>query len=163
MKENFGKDLVKILVISLLLAGVIRFFIIMPFQVQGASMEENFHDNDYLIVDKVSMQFSDLQRSESIVFKFKGDWRTYYIKRVIGLPGEVVEIKQGKIFIDGELLEQDYTPGSVKLALGADEYFVLGDNRTASSDSRSWGAVPVKDIVGRVWLRLWPLDKINVF
>lgn len=161
--KAFYKDLFKVLAVSLILAGIIRWFIFMPFKVQGASMEENFHNNDYLIVDKISPNFKDWKRGEVVVFKYKGDWRTYYIKRIIGLPGEEVKINNGKIFINGELLEEDYTPGDLDMILGYDEYFVLGDNRVASSDSRAWGALAEKDIIGRVVLRLLPLSKINIF
>jgi|SRR3989344_923584 len=166
--KTFILDLVKVLATSLILAGIVRWLVFMPFRVQGASMEENFHESDYLIIDRVSPNFSSYHRGEVIVFKFGGDWRTYYIKRIIALPQETIEIKTGKVYINDALLpEEDYlfskTPGELKYQLKADEYFVMGDNRAKSSDSRSWGPIKKDYIVGPVFLRLFPLNDFKFF
>lgn len=164
---RFFWETIQIVVIALLIVVPIRYFIFQPFFVRGQSMEPNFHDGDYLIVDELSYRFREPQRGEVIVFKFPQNPSQRYIKRIIGLPGETVEVEGGKVFIESEgkkffLQETEYlfsevnTPGNIKISLGRDEYFVLGDNRYASSDSRRWGKLPAEDIVGRVLLRAWP-------
>lgn len=141
-------------------------------QVSGSSMESTLSDGDNLIVDKISYRFHDPERFDIVVFPYKYEKNTYYIKRIIGLPGETVQIDQdGNIYIDGEVLEESYgrevmlNPGEAEeaITLGEDEYFVLGDNRNASSDSRdpSVGNILGEDIVGRAWLRLYPFSKIG--
>ncbi|MCI8299599.1 MAG: signal peptidase I [Lachnospiraceae bacterium] len=141
-------------------------------QVSGTSMEYTLSDGDNLIVDKISYRFRKPERFDIVVFPFQYKEDTYYIKRIIGLPGETVQIdSNGVIYIDGEELEESYgreviqNPGEAAepVELGEDEYFVLGDNRNASSDSRdpSVGKVLGKDFVGRAWLRLYPFDKIG--
>lgn len=130
-------------------------------------MEPNFHDGDYLIVDEFSYRFRSPQRGEVVVFKNPQNLSQRYIKRIIALPGERVEIDNGEIRITSSagtfiLNESSYlgsyvaTPGTVDLVVTDGEYFVLGDNRYFSSDSRSWGLLPKEDIVGRVLLRAWP-------
>jgi len=143
-------------------------------EVDGSSMEPTLEDGDNLLVDKISYRFRDPERFDIIVFAFKYKEDTYYIKRIIGLPGETVWIdEQGNIYIDGEILEEAYgkeiiSPDKIGIAsepivVGEDEYFVLGDNRNNSSDSRTSivGNVPRKDIIGRAFVRLWPLSKIK--
>ena len=141
-------------------------------QVSGTSMKYTLSDGDNLIVDKITYRFHKPERFDIVVFPFKHKEDTYYIKRIIGMPGETVQIDQnGVIYIDGEELEESYgreiiqDPGEAAdpIELGADEYFVLGDNRNASSDSRdpSVGKVLGKDFVGRAWLRIFPFDKIG--
>lgn len=141
-------------------------------QVSGTSMEYTLSDGDNLIVDKISYRFHEPERFDIIVFPYQYKEETYYIKRIIGLPGETVQIdEEGNIYIDGEVLEESYgreimkEPGiaAEPIKLGEDEYFVLGDNRNASSDSRdpSVGVIRGKDIIGRAWLRLYPFDKIG--
>ena len=137
-------------------------------------MEPAFENGDYLIIDEISYKFSNPQRGEVIVFKYPHDTSQRYIKRIIGLPGETVEIKNGKIFISDKALEETnylspdfFTPdfGFTKTTLNKNEYFVLGDNRLHSSDSRRWGTVPREDIIGRVFIRAWPfaaLAKIGI-
>ena len=142
-------------------------------QVQGESMEPMLQDGDNLIVDKITYHFKAPQRFDIIVFPFQYKEDTYYIKRIIGLPGETVQITgEGTIYIDGEVLEEGYgrevirDPGNAysPVTLGEDEYFVLGDNRNNSSDSRSSsvGLIHRKDIIGRAWVRIWPFSKISV-
>lgn len=164
MKSSFFKEFAKALIISIVLAFAIRYFIIQPFKVQGASMEPNFSENDYLIIDEITPRIKSFERGEVVVFKHNA---SFYIKRIIGLPNEIIEIKEGKVYVDGFLLSEKYlsesTNGNLSANLDNDQYFVLGDNRDASSDSRSWGALDKSLIVGRVWLRLLPLSKINKF
>lgn len=144
-------------------------------EVDGESMQPMLQDGDNLIVDKITYRFSDPKRFDIIVFPFKYEENTYYIKRIIGLPGETVQIdEEGNIYIDGEILEEDYgreiiRPDTVGIAaepvsLGEDEYFVMGDNRNNSTDSRTEivGNIRRGDIVGRAWVRIWPLSKFGI-
>ncbi len=142
-------------------------------QVSGGSMETTLSDGDHLIVDKISYRFDDPERFDIIVFPFQYDKETYYIKRIIGLPGETVQIDEsGNIYIDGEVLEEDYgreviqNPGraSEPILLGEDEYFVMGDNRNNSSDSRDpqVGSIHRKDIIGRAFIRIWPFNSFGI-
>ena len=142
-------------------------------EVSGHSMEDTLDDGDNLIVDKLTYRFRDPVRYDIIVFPYKYKEDTHYIKRIIGLPGEMVQItEEGNILINGEILEESYgrevmkSPGIAAdpIILGEDEYFVLGDNRNASADSRdpSVGVISGKDIVGRAWLRIWPLNKFGI-
>lgn len=143
-------------------------------RVSGDSMLPSLHDEDNLIVDKISYRFRDPERYEIIVFPYKYQEDTYYIKRIIGLPGETVQIKDGAVYIDGELLGEEYGIEPIDedkkgiaqepISLGEDEYFVMGDNRNHSSDSRdsSVGVLNREDLIGRAWIRIWPLDSIGV-
>lgn len=142
-------------------------------QVQGSSMEPTLSSEDNLIVDKLSYRFHDPERYDIIVFPFLQEEGTFYIKRIIGLPGETVQIdKKGNIYVDGELLEESYgkevimDPGRAyePVKLGEDEYFVLGDNRNNSKDSRTLevGNIKSENIIGRAWLRIWPFDKWGI-
>ena len=142
-------------------------------QVSGSSMESTLSDEDHLIVDKISYRFKDPERYDIIVFPFQYDQDTYYIKRIIGMPGETIQIDDnGNIYIDGEILRENYgrevikNPGraSEPIILGDDEYFVMGDNRNNSSDSRdpSVGNIHRKDIIGRAFMRIWPLSKFGI-
>ena len=138
----------------------------------GHSMETTLSDGDNLIVDKISYRFRDPERFEIIVFPFQYEEHTYYIKRIIGLPGETVQVIDGYVYINGEMLDENYglevmdDPGiaAEPIILGEDEYFVLGDNRNHSSDSRdpSVGVLHRDDIMGRAWIRIWPFDKFGV-
>ena len=142
-------------------------------QVSGSSMETTLSDGDHLIVDKISYRFNDPERFDIIVFPFQYDIDTYYIKRIIGMPGETVQIDEdGNIYIDGEVLEENYGREVIQnsgraadpIRLGEDEYFVMGDNRNNSSDSRdpSVGNIHRKDIIGRAFIRIWPLSKFGI-
>ncbi len=142
-------------------------------QVSGSSMETTLSDEDHLIVDKISYRFEDPERFDIIVFPYQYDTDTYYIKRIIGMPGETVQIDdRGNIYVDGELLEEAYgreviqNPGRADdpILLGDDEYFVMGDNRNNSSDSRdpSVGNIHRKDIIGRAFIRIWPSSKFGI-
>ncbi len=172
------KILREILNTSLYLLGVLCVvYLVIHFvgqrtQVQGSSMEPTLSTEDNLIVDKISYRFHDPERFDVIVFQFLHADETFYIKRVIGLPGETVQIdEEGNIYVDGALLEENYgkerisDPGRAiePIRLGKDEYFVLGDNRNCSSDGRdpSVGNVSREHIIGRAWLRIWPLNKLG--
>ncbi len=130
-------------------------------------MEPNFENGDYLIVDEISYKLREPQRGEVVVFKYPNDTSQRYIKRIIGLPGETVVIENNKVEISNQegnkILDEStylslstFTPGNIRVTLGEDEYFVLGDNRPSSSDSRRWGTLPKEDIIGRVYIRAWP-------
>ncbi len=171
VKEIFS-TLVYILVV-LAATYLIITFVGQRTQVKGSSMEPTLSDNDNLIVDKLSYRFKDPQRFDIIVFPFQYEENTFYIKRIIGLPGETVQIdERGTIFINGEELKENYgrevmvSPGraSEPITLGADEYFVLGDNRNNSSDSRdpSVGNIHKDKIIGKAWVRIWPFSKFGV-
>ncbi len=133
-------------------------------------MEPNFDNGQYLVVNEIGYRFESPERGDVIVFKFPLDPSQFYIKRVIGLPGETVAIKDGQVLINGEYLDESvylpegtFTPGEMEITLEAGEYFVLGDNRNASSDSRQWGVLPEENIIGQVWLRAWPVNTAKVF
>lgn len=142
-------------------------------RVDGRSMETTLSNGDHLLVDKISYRFKDPERFDIVVFPYKYEEKTYYIKRIIGLPGETVQVKDGYVYIDGELLESDIYGAEVMdnagiaatpVTLGEDEYFVLGDNRNHSSDSRdpSVGVLHREDLIGKAWVRLYPFDKMGV-
>lgn len=144
-------------------------------EVEGASMENTLHNGDNLIVDKLSYRFHDPERFDIIVFLFQFQDNTYYIKRIIGLPGETVQIMDdGSIYINGEKLEENYGMEVIKpetigraaepIELGDDEYFVMGDNRNNSSDSRTdmVGNITRENIIGKAWLRIWPVSDFGV-
>ena len=142
-------------------------------RVSGSSMETTLSDGDNLIVDKLSYRFQDPKRFDIVVFPYKYDENTYYIKRIIGLPGDTVQVKDGYTYINGELLESDIYGAEVMIeagtasepiTLGEEEYFVLGDNRNHSLDSRdpSVGILKREDLIGRAWVRIYPFDKMGV-
>jgi len=173
---EFIWETLKIVVFSLIIILPIRYYVMQPFFVQGASMEPNFYNGDYLIVDELTYHFREPKRGDVVVFKYPKDPSQYYIKRIIGLPNETIEIKNNRVIIYNQdfpfglvLDESNYlkdgqiTQGNVKISLKEDEYFVLGDNRKASYDSRQWGVLPRRYIVGRALLRAWPLERITVF
>ncbi len=168
-------EVIKIVALTLIIIIPIRLWVIQPFFVSGASMEPSFDNGDYLIIDEISYRFRQPQRGDVIVFKFPEDQRQYYIKRIIGLPGEKVEIQDGQVFIynsenpNGFLLDQSgysligYTFGNIRVQLGEDQYFVMGDNRSSSSDSRRWGPVKSDLIIGKVIVRALPVSKFQTY
>ena len=169
---EFVWEVVKIVVLALAIVIPIRYFLFQPFVIQGSSMEPNFHEADYLIVDELTYRFRQPERGEVIVFKYPLDTTKRFIKRVIGLPGESVEIKNGEVMVTGTdgktvILGEPYIPSNLKapdmppFKLEAAQYFVLGDNRPYSSDSQDWGDVPQRDIIGKVEFRLWPLSDLS--
>lgn len=172
---HVGWEVIKTVGFIFIAAFIIRAWLIQPFIVQGESMEPDFHEGDYLLVDQVSYRFGEPSRGDVVVFKAPPDPSENYIKRVIGLPGETIQLRQGKIFVTNsthpnglELKEPYILPGSTTLPesgettwhLGKNEYFVLGDNRAPdkSSDSRAWGSVPKDNLIGKTWLRAYPVS-----
>ncbi len=170
---SYSWEIIKIVAIALIIVIPIRYFLFQPFFVKGQSMEPNFETGDYLIINELSYRLGDPQRGDIAVFKYPADPSQRFIKRIIGLPGETVEVKEGKIIIhnaDGEqvLNESSYlpnieTPGNISLELKKNQYFVLGDNRIASFDSRSWGPLPRENIIGKVAFRAWPFASLTTF
>lgn len=158
-------DILKLVIIALLIVIPIRFFVFQPFIVSGQSMEPNYHSSDYLIVDELSYRVNAPQRGDVVIFKYPKNPSYKYIKRIIGLPGETIEIKNAEVFITVnnvtvKLDESSYLPAILAgswtrmnnmapITLGAGQYFVMGDNRNNSSDSRVWGVLPRENIVGK--------------
>ena len=170
----FAVEVIQIIVISIAIIVPVRYFLIQPFVVRGASMEPNFYDHEYLIIDELSYRLGDPERGDIVVFEYPRDPDQFFIKRVIGLPGETVEVSNGEITIYndenpvGRVLEEEYigserTLGKKKVELNPNEYFVLGDNRGYSLDSRSFGPIIDEDIIGKVWIRGFPFNRISGF
>ncbi len=167
------KDLFTLALLIVIVVIPIRVFVASPFVVDGESMHPTFENLDYLIIDELVYDFHAPQRGDVIVFRYPNDPSIFYIKRVIGLPGETVSINHGNVTItetDGSkiTLDEPYVVNedatySKSVTLSRDQYFVMGDNRPNSSDSRVWGPLPAKDIIGRVDLRLLPLAKAGFF
>ena len=166
------KEILTLAVLAVLIVVPIRMFIAQPFVVEGVSMYPTFKNGDYLIIDELSYHFSEPTRGDVIVFRYPKNPVIFYIKRVIGLPGETIRIERGIATIttvSGETLtlsepyvvteDATYT---LTTTLGADEYFVMGDNRPKSSDSRVWGSLPEKDIIGRAYVRIFPIANAAV-
>ncbi len=172
---SFIFELIQVAAVSLAIIIPVRYFLIQPFYVKGASMEPNFFDHEYLIIDELSYHFNNPQRGDIVVFRYPNDPKQFFIKRLIGLPGETVEIGGGQIKIfniehpngfvlnETEYLDQDFTATTRNVTLRPDEYYVMGDNRISSLDSRYFGPIKRSVIVGRVWLRGWPLDRWKIF
>lgn len=178
MKKKILKELLSTglyLLFVLLLTWLLITFVIQRTEVEGSSMEGTLSNGDNLFVDKISYRFNEPERFDIIVFPFQYQEDTYYIKRIIGLPGETIQIDEmGNIYIDGEILQESYGREVIKpenlgraaepITLGLDEYFVMGDNRNNSSDSRTEvvGNIHRDDIIGRAWVRIWPFEKMCV-
>ena len=189
---GFVFEVVKIFFLAFIIIVPIRMFLFQPFFVQGASMEPNFEDNQYLIIGEFGYKtvpvgiggaslttvksFKDIQRQTVIVFRYPLDRSKFFIKRVIGLPGEKIEIRDNQVKIynaqnpDGLVLDEsrylppaNRTTGDLVVTLKDDEYFVMGDNRRFSSDSRSWGPINKTDVVGIVLLRAWPFNQLAIY
>jgi len=159
-------------VIALCIVLPFRMFVAEPYIVSGASMDPTFKTGDYLIVDKLSYELGEPQRNSVVVFKYPNDTSKNFIKRIIGLPGDTVVMGGNEVKIinkdnpEGFIVDQSYvvhtSPGTFTQTLGTDEYFAMGDNRAESFDSRSWGVLPRKDMLGRPILRLFPITKIGI-
>lgn len=189
---GFLLEIVKVFLMALLIIMPIRAFLFQPFFVQGASMEPNFKDGEYLIINELGYKktnlgtenfhlfslnpFKNLERGDTIVFRYPKNPEQFFIKRVIGLPGETIKIENGKTIVINQanpqgltLDEREYLPkeavttGSLELKIGADNYFVMGDNRAFSYDSRSWGLLPKDDVIGKVLIRAWPFSQAKVY
>lgn len=200
-EENYGVggifwEITKVVLWVVLIIVPLRVFLVQPFFVQGASMEPSFQDKEYLIINELGYKktdvgfnygdkkinfftvspFKEFKRDDVVVFRYPKNPSTFYIKRVIGLPGEKIEISEGKVKIynqenpNGFLLDEsnylspsEETTGEEVRQLTDEEYFVMGDNRKFSSDSRSWGPVPKYDVIGKVLIRAWPFGKAKIF
>jgi signal peptidase I len=189
---SFIIEIIKVFFWAVIIILPIRLFLFQPFFVQGASMEPNFEDGEYLIVNELGYKetalnlfdnhlfsiepFKELSRGDVIVFRYPKNPSQFFIKRVIGLPGETVTIKDGRIAItnsenpagftldESEYLSPDLkTSGDMMMKLKDDQYFVLGDNRGASHDSRAWGPLPENLVIGKVLLRAWPMARAAVY
>ncbi len=171
--ENFFTELLKFIVVAAVIVIPIRFFVAQPFIVSGESMHPTFENGQYLVVDELSYRFVPPAHGDVIIFKYPRDPREYFIKRIIGLPGETVTIASGDVSVTDAsghttALQEPYIHGATSgndatYKVGAGEYFVMGDNRTESSDSRSWGLLPRQNIVGRAIVRLFPISDIGIF
>lgn len=158
-------EIVEIIFISLVTVFLIRNFLAQPFLVSGASMEPTFSNRNYLIIDELTYRFREPERGEAVVFRYPNDTKVYFIKRIIGLPGEEVIVRGGHVTVisNGQQISvSGDTNGNTDIKLGPDQYFVLGDNRYNSFDSRNWGPVPKKDIIGLVRLRIFPLSEMEL-
>lgn len=174
---SFFWELLKVVILAVVIIVPIRYFVVQPFFVKGASMEPTFQDGEYLVIDELSYRFREPVRGEVIVFRYPQAPSQYFIKRIIGLPGDTVLVKDGQVIVqnathpDGVVLNESMylsegtrTGGQpVEQILGKDEFFVLGDNRAVSSDSRTWGILPRNDIIGRAWVRAYPLSRWDIF
>jgi len=166
-------EIVKFLILSAIIVIPIRIFIAEPFIVSGSSMDPTFEHGEYLIVDELTYHFEKPKRGDVVIFKYPAEPSKYFIKRIVGLPQERVAIKSGEIFIyntewpDGRRLDEpylkDHDNSQTDLTLSEDEYYVLGDNRSHSFDSRAWGPVPEKNIIGKPFIRLFPVTEIKLF
>ncbi len=175
-KESFFKEIIKFILLAAIIVLPIRFFVAQPFVVSGGSMDPTFANGQYIIVDQISYRFENPKRGDVIIFRYPLDTKKFFIKRIIGLPSETIEIRGGKVLVTDKegkkslSLEEPYiyAPNSTisigshnTITLKDDEYFVMGDNRTESSDSRIWGPLKRSLIIGRPFIRLFPITKIN--
>lgn len=167
-------EIIETAVIAIVVVILIRTYLVQPFLVYGSSMSPNFESGDYLLVNELTYRFRPPERGEVIVFKSPTNPSTYFIKRIIGLPKEKIVIENGNVYVyqndfdKGTLLHEPYllgqkTNGHYEIVLKPNQYFVLGDNRGASFDSRSWGPLDSSNIVGWAMIRLWPLNKVAAF
>ncbi len=168
--RNFVSDLAKVIVVAVIAMLLFRYFIAEPFIVSGSSMVPTYENRQYLVINKVGYRFGEPERGDVIVFKFPQNTKEYFIKRIIGLPNEKIRVENGHVVIfnkenpSGKILDEPYlvdqngTFGETNttVSLGSTEYYVLGDNRDQSSDSRRWGVLPKEDIVGKVLVRVFP-------
>lgn len=168
------REWMQVIVVALVISLPIRFFVAEPFVVNGASMDPTFSTGQFLIVDRLTYRFEKPSRGDVIIFQYPNDPATYYIKRIIGLPGEIVSIKDGRVFVASstgatpvELTEAYIAPAhashdTLTTSLDSTQYFVMGDNRAQSSDSRVWGPLDSHFIVGRPIVRLLPLTSLSI-
>lgn len=166
----FFLDILQVLVFAVAIFLFVYLLILQPHKIKGDSMQPNYPDGEYLLTDKVSYRFGEPERGDIVVFEPPNSNGDEFIKRIIGLPGESVSISSGKFLINSSVLNEAYIDSSIRTDGGAylgenkqliipeDHYFVLGDNRSHSSDSRIWGFVPIDNITGKAWLIYWPPD-----
>ncbi len=175
---QFLWEVAKVALLSLAIILPVRYFLVQPFYVKGASMEPNFMDHDYLLIDELSFRFRTPAHGEVIVFHYPKDPRQYFIKRVVGLPGDRVVVRDGAVwvgagggdlkpdaepYLDSAVRTQPESPTYSDVVLLPNQYFVMGDNRSASLDSRSFGPVTKQEIIGRIWVRGWPFSRLALY
>lgn len=168
-------EFIKVAALAGITIVLVRYFLFKPFYVKGASMEPTFLDHEYLIIDEVTYRLRAPERGEVIVFRYPANPQEYFLKRIIGLPGERVKVENGNVTIyntahpEGVAIKEMYLPADLTTSgekisvLGPDQYFVMGDNRQNSYDSRRFGPIDKSAIVGRAWLRGWPINRITKF
>lgn len=170
----FFLDIAEVIVFAIAIFLFIYLLILQPHKIKGASMEPNFPDGEYLLTDKLTYRFRQPERGDIIVFRAPGTKGEEFIKRIIGLPQEIVSIREGDVYINGRKLTEYYLPSNLRTLGGAflkegeevtvpsDHYFVMGDNRPSSSDSRVWGLVSEEKITGRAWIIYWPPPEVGI-
>ncbi len=170
----FFLDFLETIVVSLAIFAVVYIFLFQPHQVDGQSMEPNFHNGEYILTDKISYRIHEPKRGDVIVFHSPQDENVDFIKRIIGIPGDQIRLAGGYIYLNGVKLAEEYInePGNVlpgrflrdgaEVEIPSGQYFVMGDNRNHSSDSRDWGLLSLNGIVGRAFFRYWPLSQFGV-
>lgn len=171
---GFFLDILEVVVFAIAIFLFVYLLLLQPHKIKGQSMEPNFSDGEYLLTEKVSYRFNEPERGDVVVFKAPGTGGEEFIKRIIGLPGEEISLIDRKIHINARALDEEYlgvgeitNPGTFLdngeiIRIPAEHYFVMGDNRSASSDSRTWGFITTEEITGRAWVTYWPLDKFGV-
>lgn len=172
---NFLLDTIQTLLLVFAVFLVVYIFLFRPFQVSGSSMYPTFHDKEYILTNIIALKLGHPKLGDVIVFKAPNDPEKDYIKRVMGMPGDTVSIKNGDVYINGNLIDQSaYLAPTVKTYGGSflrenqpvtvptDSYFVIGDNRSGSSDSREWGFLPAKNLIGKSLFVYWPLNKMGL-
>lgn len=173
--KSFLWELARVVIVAFVFMIAFRMLVAEPFVVSGSSMVPNYYNREYLVVSKMSYRFGDIERGDVVIFKYPNDPSQYFIKRIVGLPGEKVKIEGGHPVVyntdypNGQVLQEPYLPdqnvtfgGDEIIELGPDEYYVMGDNRMASSDSRVWGKLPKENIVGKAWLRVFPVNRFGL-
>ncbi len=167
-------DALEPVVVAFAIFMMVYLFLFQPHKVDGRSMYPNFYDKEYILTDKVSYQRGDPRRGDVVVFHAPPPYDSDFIKRIIGMPGESIMVKGGKIFLNGSMLDEEYLPGDyvtteksflregVPYTIPIGYYMVFGDNRSFSSDSREWGPISRKSIVGKAWIRYWPINRIGI-
>ncbi len=171
---NFFLDFLETIVVALSIFVVVYLFLVQPHEVKGSSMEPNFHNNDYILTDKISLKLHAPERGNVVIFKSPNNPEVDYIKRVIGLPGEKVKVLNGYVYVNDKKLNEPYLadrtnlfPGSfvqegIDITVPEEEYFVMGDNRPHSSDSREFGPIQGNSIIGKAFIRYWPITNIGL-
>lgn len=168
-------DFAETIVIALAIFVIMYRFLFQPHEVKGNSMYDNYHDGEYLLTDKISYRFHLPQRDDVVIFKAPKNEDYDYIKRIIGLPGDQIKIESGRVYVNNQLLDESgylgpsvmtqpgyFSREGINITVTDDNYYVLGDNRNNSSDSRDWGLVPKTNIIGKAWLRYWPITKLGI-
>ena len=171
---SFFIEMLQVIIFAVSIFLFLYLLVVQPHKIKGDSMQPNYPDGEYLLTDKVTYRFQQPKRGDVVVFKAPGSDGDEYIKRIMGLPGETLTIEKGKILINGVSLEENYLGNDVftsgglfnkegeSVIIPEDNYFVLGDNRSYSSDSRAWGFVPKKEITGRAWFIYWPPQYVGI-